>query len=83
MSPLSGPPRFGRVVTAMVTPFDEAGALDVDAAIDTVVNDLCRSARPLFLFLDDVHALLVAGALRFAIAARRTTRVHWRGRCLS
>jgi 4-hydroxy-tetrahydrodipicolinate synthase len=25
-------PRFGRVLTAMVTPFDEAGALDVDAA---------------------------------------------------
>ncbi len=26
--------RFGRVVTAMVTPFDESGALDVDAAAD-------------------------------------------------
>jgi 4-hydroxy-tetrahydrodipicolinate synthase len=27
-------PRFGRVVTAMVTPFDEAGGLDVSAAVD-------------------------------------------------
>src|SRR5580692_5718874 len=27
-------PRFGRVVTAMVTPFDDSGALDVDAAVD-------------------------------------------------
>jgi len=26
--------RFGAVVTAMVTPFDEAGALDVDAAVE-------------------------------------------------
>jgi 4-hydroxy-tetrahydrodipicolinate synthase len=35
MSPLlSGPPRFGRLVTAMVTPFDDEGALDVDAAIE-------------------------------------------------
>ena len=25
-------PRFGRVVTAMVTPFDDYGALDVPAA---------------------------------------------------
>src|SRR5580698_6859845 len=25
--------RFGRVVTAMVTPFDEGGALDIDAAV--------------------------------------------------
>jgi 4-hydroxy-tetrahydrodipicolinate synthase len=25
-------PRFGRVITAMVTPFDESGALDLDAA---------------------------------------------------
>jgi 4-hydroxy-tetrahydrodipicolinate synthase len=31
MSPL---PRFGRVITAMVTPFDENGALDVPAAAD-------------------------------------------------
>jgi len=29
----SGPGRFGAVVTAMVTPFDEAGALDVDGAV--------------------------------------------------
>jgi 4-hydroxy-tetrahydrodipicolinate synthase len=34
MNPLSGPPRFGRVVTAMVTPFDDEGALDLDAAIE-------------------------------------------------
>ncbi len=27
-------PRFGRVVTAMVTPFDDYGALDVPAAVD-------------------------------------------------
>src|ERR1019366_8722827 len=26
-------PRFGRLITAMVTPFDEAGALDIDAAV--------------------------------------------------
>ncbi|NLA35888.1 MAG: 4-hydroxy-tetrahydrodipicolinate synthase, partial [Actinobacteria bacterium] len=25
-------PRFGRVITAMVTPFDDAGALDLEAA---------------------------------------------------
>ena len=27
-------PRFGRVITAMVTPFDYAGALDLDAAVE-------------------------------------------------
>jgi 4-hydroxy-tetrahydrodipicolinate synthase len=27
-------PRFGRVITAMVTPFDDAGALDLDAATE-------------------------------------------------
>jgi 4-hydroxy-tetrahydrodipicolinate synthase len=26
-------PRFGRVITAMVTPFDEAGALDIDGSV--------------------------------------------------
>jgi 4-hydroxy-tetrahydrodipicolinate synthase len=26
--------RFGRVITAMVTPFDDAGALDIDAAVE-------------------------------------------------
>src|ERR1700743_734078 len=26
-------PRFGRVITAMVTPFDDDGALDLDAAV--------------------------------------------------
>jgi 4-hydroxy-tetrahydrodipicolinate synthase len=31
MSPV---PRFGRVLTAMVTPFDDDGALDVDAAVE-------------------------------------------------
>jgi 4-hydroxy-tetrahydrodipicolinate synthase len=34
MSPSPEEPRFGRVVTAMVTPFDEAGALDLDAAVE-------------------------------------------------
>jgi len=32
MSPLDRHPRFGRVVTAMVTPFADDGALDLDAA---------------------------------------------------
>jgi 4-hydroxy-tetrahydrodipicolinate synthase len=27
-------PRFGRVITAMVTPFDDAGALDIDGAVE-------------------------------------------------
>jgi 4-hydroxy-tetrahydrodipicolinate synthase len=34
-------PRFGRVITAMVTPFDDRGALDLDAAAtlaDWLVN---------------------------------------------
>jgi 4-hydroxy-tetrahydrodipicolinate synthase len=35
MSPVEfDSPRFGRVVTAMVTPFDDYGALDVPAAVD-------------------------------------------------
>ena len=34
MSPAQDVPRFGRVITAMVTPFDEGGALDVGAATD-------------------------------------------------
>ncbi len=34
MSPAQDPPRFGRVITAMVTPFDEAGALDLPAAVE-------------------------------------------------
>jgi 4-hydroxy-tetrahydrodipicolinate synthase len=34
MSPNSSAPRFGRVVTAMVTPFDDAGALDVPGAVE-------------------------------------------------
>ena len=35
MSPVQhDSPRFGRVVTAMVTPFDDDGALDVPAAVD-------------------------------------------------
>src|SRR5580692_1742013 len=35
MSPVQhDSPRFGRVITAMVTPFDDEGALDVGAAVD-------------------------------------------------
>jgi 4-hydroxy-tetrahydrodipicolinate synthase len=35
MSPVQhDSPRFGRVITAMVTPFDDDGALDVGAAVD-------------------------------------------------
>ena len=34
MSPLQDAPRFGRVITAMVTPFDERGALDLPAAVE-------------------------------------------------
>ncbi len=51
--------RFGAPVASIVAPESIA---TVDAAIDAVVNDLCRSVRPLFLFLDDVHALRGSGA---------------------
>jgi 4-hydroxy-tetrahydrodipicolinate synthase len=34
MSPAQDAPRFGRVITAMVTPFDNDGALDVPAAAE-------------------------------------------------
>ncbi len=34
MSPAPASPRFGRVVTAMVTPFDADGALDLPAAVE-------------------------------------------------
>lgn len=34
MSPAQDAPRFGRVVTAMVTPFDDDGALDLGAATE-------------------------------------------------
>src|SRR5579863_7619588 len=34
MSPSREAPRFGQVITAMVTPFDDDGALDLDAARD-------------------------------------------------
>jgi 4-hydroxy-tetrahydrodipicolinate synthase len=34
-------PRFGRVITAMVTPFDDEGALDIDAAV-TLARWLCE-----------------------------------------
>ncbi len=34
MSPAQDAPRFGRVITAMVTPFDAAGALDLAAAVE-------------------------------------------------
>ena len=57
--------RFGAPVASIVASDSVA---TVDAAIDAVVNDLCRSAKPLFLFLDDVHALRGSGA-RAALAA--------------
>ena len=39
MSPVQhDAPRFGRVVTAMVTPFDEGGALDLPAAVELTVS---------------------------------------------
>ncbi|HEX3621406.1 MAG TPA: 4-hydroxy-tetrahydrodipicolinate synthase [Acidimicrobiales bacterium] len=34
MSPTQDAPRFGRVITAMVTPFDDDGALDLDVAVE-------------------------------------------------
>ncbi len=34
MSPTRDAPRFGQVITAMVTPFDEAGALNLPAAVE-------------------------------------------------
>jgi 4-hydroxy-tetrahydrodipicolinate synthase len=34
MSTAPAKSRFGRVITAMVTPFDDAGALDIDAAVE-------------------------------------------------
>jgi len=34
MSPAQDAPRFGRVITAMVTPFDDVGALDLSAAVE-------------------------------------------------
>src|SRR3984893_8186801 len=34
MSPAQDAPRFGRVITAMVTPFDDDGALDLEAAVE-------------------------------------------------
>lgn len=45
-------PRFGRVVTAMVTPFDETGSVDLDAA-----RDLAR-----YLSEHGSDALVVAGS---------------------
>ncbi|MBD5605607.1 MAG: hypothetical protein IAI48_11040, partial [Candidatus Eremiobacteraeota bacterium] len=51
--------RFGPPVASIVAPESVA---TVDAAIDTVVNDLCGAGRPVFLFLDDVHALRTAAA---------------------
>ena len=33
---MAGPGRFGAILTAMVTPFDSDGALDVDGAIGIV-----------------------------------------------
>jgi 4-hydroxy-tetrahydrodipicolinate synthase len=34
MTPVQAAPRFGRVITAMVTPFADDGALDLDAAVE-------------------------------------------------
>jgi len=34
MSPAQDVPRFGRVITAMVTPFDDNGALDLGVAVE-------------------------------------------------
>jgi 4-hydroxy-tetrahydrodipicolinate synthase len=34
MSPTQDAPRFGRVITAMVTPFDDDGALDLDVGVE-------------------------------------------------
>src|SRR5271157_1239062 len=34
MTPAQDAPRFGRVITAMVTPFDDGGALDLPAAVE-------------------------------------------------
>jgi 4-hydroxy-tetrahydrodipicolinate synthase len=34
MSPTQDAPRFGRVITAMVTPFDDGGALDLGVAVE-------------------------------------------------
>ena len=34
MSPAQDAPRFGRVITAMVTPFDDDGALDLGVATE-------------------------------------------------
>ena len=34
MSPVQDAPRFGRVITAMVTPFGDDGALDLEAAVE-------------------------------------------------
>jgi 4-hydroxy-tetrahydrodipicolinate synthase len=34
MSPVQAAPRFGRVITAMVTPFGDDGALDLEAAVE-------------------------------------------------
>ena len=34
MSPAQDAPRFGRVITAMVTPFDDDGALDLRRAAE-------------------------------------------------
>ncbi|MGH9044877.1 MAG: 4-hydroxy-tetrahydrodipicolinate synthase [Acidimicrobiales bacterium] len=47
----SGAPRFGGVVTAMVTPFDEIGDLDLDGA-----RDLAR-----WLVAHGSHGILLAG----------------------
>ena len=45
-------PRFGRVVTAMVTPFDASGAVDIDVAVDLAQ----------FLVAEGSEGLVLAGS---------------------
>ena len=44
MSPAQDSPRFGRVITAMVTPFDDAGELDLPAAVALAAGSLRTAA---------------------------------------
>jgi 4-hydroxy-tetrahydrodipicolinate synthase len=63
------PARFGRVVTAMVTPFEEAGALDLDGAV--------RLAR--HLVAEGSDGLLLTGSTGEASALTDEERVElWR-----
>ena len=58
------PPRFGAVVTAMVTPFDDQGGLDLDAAV-TLARWLADHGS---------DGLVVAGTHRRGAGAQPTTR---------